>query len=106
MDAGRLTHRAQEHRSYSQLAMPSEDHDLELSPLSGPVMREGVTVLVYIYRFAGTDEGWTLEVVDHEDGSTVWEGAFDTDVEAYEAFEQCIQEDGIRTFTEDAPTRH
>ena len=45
-------------------------------------------------------------MVDHEDGSTVWEGAFDTDVEAYEAFEQCIQEDGIRTFTEDAPTRH
>ncbi|OHV16271.1 hypothetical protein BK022_13220 [Methylorubrum extorquens] len=48
---------------------------------------------------------WTLEVVDHEDGATVW-GTFDTDVEVYEAFEQCIQQDGIRTFTEDAPTRH
>ncbi|WP_458424418.1 hypothetical protein [Methylorubrum extorquens] len=86
--------------------MSSEDHDIEPSPLSGPVMREGVTVWVYIYRFADTDEGWTLEVVDHEDGSTVWEGSFDTDVEAYEAFEQCIREDGIRTFTEYAPTRH
>jgi hypothetical protein len=45
-------------------------------------------------------------VVDHEDGSTVWEGSFDTDVEAYEAFEQFIREDGIRTFTEYAPSRH
>ncbi|WP_425277365.1 hypothetical protein [Methylorubrum extorquens] len=54
----------------------------------------------------GAQVVWTLEVVDHEDGSTVWEGSFDTDVEAYEAFEKCIREDGIRTFTEDAPTRH
>ncbi|ABY30301.1 conserved hypothetical protein [Methylorubrum extorquens PA1] len=65
-----------------------------------------MAVQVHIYRFAGTDEGWTLEVVDHEDGSTVWEGAFDTDADAYEAFEQCIRKDGIRTFTEGAPTWH
>ncbi|CAO4157144.1 hypothetical protein [Methylorubrum extorquens] len=86
--------------------MAVSDRELEFSPLSGRVTRDGVTVQVHIYRFADTDEGWTLEVVDHEDGSTVWEGFFDTDVEAYEAFEQCIREDGIRTFTEDAPTRH
>lgn len=86
------------------MAIP--DRELEFSPLSGRVTRDGVTVQVHIYRFAGTDEEWTLEVVDHEDGSTVWEGSFETDVEAYEAFEQCVREDGIRTFTEDAPTRH
>lgn len=82
------------------------DRELEFSPLSGRVTRDGVTVQVHIYRFAGTDEGWTLEVVDHEDGSTVWEGTFDTDVEAYDAFERCIREDGIRTFTENISTRH
>ena len=86
--------------------MTIPDRELEFSPLSGRVTRDGVTVQVHIYRFAGTDEEWTLEVVDHEDGSTVWEGSFETDVEAYEAFEQCIREDGIRTFTEDAPTPH
>nr|WP_166060196.1 MULTISPECIES: hypothetical protein [unclassified Methylobacterium] len=86
------------------MAVP--DRELEFSPLTGRVTRDGVTVQVHIYRFAGADEGWTLEVVDHEDGSTVWEGSFDTDVEAYEAFERCILEDGIRTFTEDAPTWH
>ncbi|CAO4137212.1 hypothetical protein [Methylorubrum extorquens] len=86
------------------MAVP--DRELELSPLSGRVTRDGVTVQVHIYRFADADEGWTLEVVDHEDGSTVWDGLFDTDVEAYEAFERCLREDGIRTFTEDAPTWH
>ncbi|PXW52801.1 hypothetical protein [Methylobacterium sp. B4] len=86
--------------------MTIPDRELEFSPLSGRVTRDGVTVQVHIYRFAGTDEEWTLEVVDHEDGSTVWENSFDTDVEAYEAFEQCVREGGIRTFTEDAPTQH
>ena len=82
------------------------DRELEFSPLSGRVTRHGVTVQVHIYRFADTDDRWTLEVVDHEDGSTVWDGDFATDVDAYEAFEQCIQRDGIRTFTEDTPTHH
>lgn len=83
------------------------DRQLELSPLSGRVTRHGVTVQVHIYRFAGTDDRWTLEVVDHEDGSTVWEGEFATDVDAYEAFELCVQKEGIGTFTEDdAPTHH
>ncbi|CAO4178676.1 KTSC domain-containing protein [Methylorubrum aminovorans] len=86
------------------MAVP--DRELEFSPLSGRVTRDGVTVQVHIYRFTGTNEGWTLEVADHEDGSTVWEGTFDTDDEAYEAFERCIREDGIRTFSEDAPTWH
>ena len=65
-----------------------------------------MTVQIDIYRFAGTDDRWKLEVVDHADGSTVWEETFDTDVEAYEAFEQCVREEGIRTFTEYAPTWH
>lgn len=86
------------------MAVP--DRELEFSPLSGRVTRDGVTVQVHIYRVAGTSEGWTLEVVDHDDGSTVWNGLFDTDVDAYEAFERCIEQDGIRTFTEDAPTQH
>ncbi|CAO4164137.1 hypothetical protein [Methylorubrum extorquens] len=81
-------------------------HELEFSPLSGRVTRDGVTVQVHIYRFADTDDGWTLDVVDHADGSTVWDGFFDTDVETYDAIERCIREDGIRTFTEDAPTWH
>jgi hypothetical protein len=82
------------------------DPELEFSPLSGWVTRDGVKVQVHIYRFASTEEAWTLEVVHHEDGSIVWDELFATDADAYEAFELAVQEDGIRSFTEDAPTRH
>ncbi len=86
---------------------PSIPHrELEFSPLSGRVTRHGVTVQVHIYRFAGTDDRWTLEVIDREDGSTVWDDDFASDVNAYEAFEQCVQREGIRTFTEEPPTQH
>jgi hypothetical protein len=54
------------------MAVP--DRELEFSPLSGWMTRDGVTVQVHIYRFADTDEGWTLEVVDHEDGSRSGKG--------------------------------
>ncbi|WP_267428670.1 hypothetical protein [Methylobacterium sp. GC_Met_2] len=79
--------------------------EIEFSPLGGRVSREGCTVQIHIYRFAGSDDEWTLEVVDHDDGHTVWENTFSTDQEAYEAFEQALNEDGIRSFV-DEPVKH
>ena len=35
------------------------DREIEDSPLGGSVTRDGITVQVHIYRFAGTDEEWT-----------------------------------------------
>ena len=81
------------------------DRDLEFSPLGGRVTRDGCTVQVHIYRFADSDDEWTLEVVDHEDGHTIWESTFSDDHEAYEAFEQTLNEDGIRSFV-DEPVKH
>jgi hypothetical protein len=81
------------------------DREIEFSPLGGRVTRNGCTVQVHIYRFADTDEEWTLEVVDHDDGHTVWEETFTDDQEAYEAFEQALVEDGIRSFSE-GPLQH
>jgi hypothetical protein len=63
-------------------------------------MRDGCTVQVHIYRFAGTDDEWTLEVVDHEGGHTVWGETSSDDHEAYEAFERAVAENGIRLFVE------
>ncbi len=40
-----------------------------------------MTVEVLIYR-GKDDEGWMLEVVDQEGGSTVWEDWFSTEEEA------------------------
>jgi hypothetical protein len=52
-----------------------EEYEIENSPLSRKVSRDGVTVEVLIYRGKG-DPGWMLEVVDQEGGSTVWEDWF------------------------------
>ena len=43
------------------------EFDLEYSLLCGDVTRDGLTVRVQIYRIAGRGEGWSLEVVDHQD---------------------------------------
>lgn len=81
------------------------DREIEFSPLGGRVTRDGCSVQVHIHRFAGSDEEWTLEVVDHENGHTIWEDTFPDDQEAYEAFERALNEDGIRSFVEE-PVKH
>lgn len=81
--------------------MIDEDPDIETSPLSGKVTRDGVTVEVLIYRIAGEDVGWTLEVVDERDASTVWDEQFSTDKDAYAEFYRTLEREGIRSFVED-----
>ena len=60
--------------------MPNDnDVELEYSPLCGSVTRDGLTVRVQIFRISGRGDGWSLEVIDHDDASTVWEKSFATD---------------------------
>ena len=73
----------------------SEEHDLIYSPLQQRYTEEGKTVEVCIYRMP--DTGWTLEVVDQYGNSTVWEGEFDTDQEAFAQFLQEIKDEGIES---------
>ncbi|MBB4000314.1 hypothetical protein [Aureimonas pseudogalii] len=75
--------------------MASGDPEIEVSPLSGTVTRDGVTVELAIYRMAGANEGWTLEVVDATNTSTVWDDRFETDDEASAEFQRCLDEEGI-----------
>ena len=51
--------------------MEDETPEIETSPLSRRFSRDGITVEVKIYRLRGVNEDWSLEVVDHEDASTV-----------------------------------
>ena len=69
--------------------------DIELSERSSEVTHEGITVQVGIYRAAGSKDGWTLEVIDEDDNSLIWEDSFATDAEAWEEFERAVAEDGI-----------
>lgn len=82
---------------------PEDDREIEYSALGGRVSRDGTTVEVFKYRFKGTADQWTLEVVDAEEGHTVFENLFETDLEAYEAFERVVAEEGIRSFVEADP---
>jgi hypothetical protein len=78
-----------------------EDREIEYSPLSGRLTHDGVTVDVKIYRFAGTDDLWQLEVVDHNNWSTVWDEQFPTAQDAYQAFNEAVEEDGMASFIGD-----
>lgn len=79
--------------------------EIEYSPLCGDVTRDGLTVRVQIYWIAGRSEGWSLEVVDHKDGSTVWSELFATDKDAYAEFYETLETEGIQSFSEEATGR-
>jgi 3-oxoacyl-[acyl-carrier-protein] synthase III len=86
--------------------MSIPDRELESSPLGGIITHDGHTVTVHIYRFADTDDEWTLEVVGVDRSHIVWDETFESDLDAYEAFERAVAENGIRSFTEDASAGH
>jgi hypothetical protein len=56
--------------------------------------RDGLTVQVHIYRLEHGDK-WTLEVVDRDSNSIVWDGEFDTDADAYKEFLRAVKTEGI-----------
>jgi hypothetical protein len=82
-----------------------DDVELEHSPLSGELSRDGITVRVEIYRVYDDAAGWSLEVVDQEGTSTVWDSNFPTDQDACREFYRILDSEGIRTFLEQSP-RH
>ena len=76
------------------------DPEIESSPLCEDVTRDGITVRVEIYRLAGSNEGWSLEVVDQKGASTVWSELFAKDTDAYAEFYRTLETEGIRSFAE------
>ena len=64
------------------------------SPLSQEYTEEEISVRVEIYKVEGT-EGWTLEVVDQDGGSTVWQDVFTTDSAAMAEFTEGVQALGL-----------
>lgn len=70
------------------------------SSLGHVVSFDGVTVDMKIYRLED-DPQWALEVVNEKGTSTVWDYLFDTDDEAYAAFQLAVVEEGMRAFLDD-----
>lgn len=70
-----------------------DESDLIYSKHCQTVSRNGKTVEVEIYSSGNKD--WTLEVVDEENNSTVWDDQFLTDDEAFQEFQRTLEEEGI-----------
>jgi hypothetical protein len=80
------------------LVVDDEDRDFEHSALSGPFTHDGETVDVEIYRFAGTQDPWQLTVVHMSSGATEWRERFGTELDAYRAFLEVVERDGLASF--------
>jgi hypothetical protein len=78
--------------------MNDNEPEIQHSPLCQKVTRDGITLDVQIYRLASGDGGWSLEVIDEEGTSIVWDDRFATDVAAYAEFQRTIDEEGFDAF--------
>ncbi|GAB6972182.1 hypothetical protein PQI07_10910 [Methylobacterium sp. 092160098-2] len=82
-----------------------DDREFEHSPLSGTFSRDGGKVDVEIYRYAGTQEPWRLEVIDLSSGRcTAWLATFATDQEAFNTFAAMVEADGMASFAASTST--
>ena len=84
--------------------MNDNDPRIESSPLCRSVTHDDIAVRVKIYRLAGNDDGWSLEVVNHEGTSTVWDDLFATDLEAFAEFQKTLEAEGIHAFLDSSST--
>ncbi|MGD9802521.1 MAG: hypothetical protein AB7E80_17000 [Hyphomicrobiaceae bacterium] len=70
-----------------------DDPEIINSRHNGKLTRGGITVEIVICRLAHTK--WSLEVVDRDNNSIVWDGEFDTDDDAYAELMRSIDEEGL-----------
>ena len=77
--------------------MIERDPNIVKSGLSRTVKKDGITVEVSIIRLEHETE-WSLEVVNSEGASIVWDDLFSSDDEAFAEFERTVAEEGMRTF--------
>ena len=75
----------------------NEEPEIEMSEKSQTVSSGGKNLSVEIYRIKGT-QGWSLEVVDEFNNSTVWDDLFETDSEAIAEAKKAILEDRAGAF--------
>ncbi len=74
--------------------MPHRDPNIVRSGLSQTIVSHGLKADVGIYRLEDEPD-WSLEVVDQDGTSTVWDDLFPTDQKAFEAFQEALQEEGL-----------
>ena len=73
------------------------DPNIVFSGLSTTNSECGLDLRIEIYRLEN-DPSWSLEVVDQDGTSTVWDDLFDTDQEALDEALKLIREEGAAAF--------
>lgn len=81
-----------------------DDPEIITSRHNGRLTRDGVTIEIVICRLADTK--WSLEVVDKNNASVVWDGEFDTDDAAYAELLRAIDEEGMDGILRDPKRLH
>ena len=74
-----------------------QDPNLVTSDKSQRVLVDGHPFSIQIYRLE-TDKTWTLEVVDHEGTSHVWDEQFRSDRDARNAAIEALESEGAVAF--------
>ncbi len=77
--------------------MTDTNPSLITSSKSQRVVVDGYPFAIEIYRLE-TDRTWTLEVVDHEGTSHVWDDQFRTDRDARNAAVEALEREGAIAF--------
>ena len=77
------------------------DPNLITSSLSQCASIEGASVRIEIVRLEGNPD-WSLEVVDQEGTSLVWQEAFETDAAALSEALRAIEEEGAALFQDES----
>lgn len=80
--------------------MDDDDPEIVISDLSCMVEVDDYRLDVSIHRLEH-DSRWSLEVINENGTSIVWEDPFDTDEAAFAAFEQVIEEEGLEAFLDE-----
>ena len=75
-----------------------DEPNLVISGLSRDHSHHDGRVRIEIYRLEDEHE-WTLEVVDKEGTSTVWDDTFSSDEAALEEVLRCLREEGPQAFS-------
>lgn len=70
------------------------------SPLGRTIEQNGIRLTINIVRIA-THPGWSLEVVNENGTSIVWDDPFPTDRAADAAFCKALAEEGPEAFLDD-----
>lgn len=77
--------------------MTDDAPNIVTSIKSQGVVVDGYRFSIQIYRL-DTDKTWTLEVVDHEGTSHLWEEQFTTDKDARNAAIEALEHEGAIAF--------